>query len=94
MNIRPLNDNIVVEYVEESTKIPGGIIIPDTAKEAPKQATVLAIGNGKRNKKGERQEVEVGNIVIFSQYSGNEITVNNKKYRILKEEDIIGIIEQ
>src|SRR5579885_2243433 len=95
MNIRPLGDRIVVERIESEEKTSGGIIIPDTAKEKPKQGKVLAKGPGAKDETGKRVEidVQVGDIVLFTQWAGNEIKLDGKEYLVLKESDVIGVIE-
>jgi chaperonin GroES len=95
MNIKPLGDRIVVERLEQDTKTAGGIIIPDTAKEKPKQAKVIAVGPGAKDNNGKRipMDVEVGEIVLFTQWAGNEIKIEGKEFLVLKESDVIGVIE-
>lgn len=95
MNIKPLGDRIVVERLEQEEKTSGGIIIPDTAKEKPKQAKVLAVGPGAKDENGKRiaMDVNVGDIVLFTQWAGNEIKIEGKDLLVLKESDVIGIIE-
>lgn len=95
MNIKPLGDRLVVERIEEETKTAGGIIIPDSAKEKPKQAVVLAVGPGAKDDNGKRIaiDVTVGDVVLFTQWAGNEIKIEGKEYLILKESDVIGIVE-
>jgi chaperonin GroES len=96
MNIKPLGDRLVVERLEQETKSAGGIIIPDSAKEKPKQGKVLAVGPGAKDENGKRiaVDVSVGDIVLFTQWSGNEIKVEGKDLLVLKESDVIGIIEE
>ncbi|MCE2926514.1 MAG: co-chaperone GroES [Rickettsiales bacterium] len=95
MNIKPLGDRIVVEALEQEDKTAGGIIIPDTAKEKPKQGKVLAVGPGAKDENGKRipMDVEVGDIVLFTQWAGSDIKVDGKEYKVLKESDVIGTIE-
>ncbi|MBY0407905.1 MAG: co-chaperone GroES [Rickettsiales bacterium] len=95
MNIKPLGDRLVVERLEQEEKTVGGIIIPDTAKEKPKQAKVLAVGPGAKDENGKRipMDVNVGDIVLFTQWAGNEIKIDGKDLLVLKESDVIGIIE-
>lgn len=95
MNIRPLNDRILVKRVEEEEKTAGGIIIPDSAKEKPAEGNVVAVGAGKRNDKGERiaMDVKAGDRVLFSKYGGTDVKIGGEKYLIMREEDILGIIE-
>jgi chaperonin GroES len=95
MNIRPLQDRIVVKRIEEEEKSAGGIIIPDTAKEKPQEGKVVAAGKGKLTKDGKLQKLEVkkGDRILFGKYSGSEITMDGTEYLILREEDVLGIIE-
>lgn len=95
MNIKPLGDRIVVERIEQEEKTVGGIIIPDSAKEKPKQAKVLAVGAGAKDENGKRipVDVAVGDIVLFTQWAGSEIKLDGKELLVLKESDVIGIIE-
>ena len=95
MNIKPLGDRILVERIEQESKTAGGIIIPDNAKEKPKQAKVLAIGPGAKDENGKRLpiDVAVGDIVLFTQWAGSEIKLDGKDYLVLKESDVIGVIE-
>jgi chaperonin GroES len=95
MNIKPLGDRLVVERIEQETTTSGGIIIPDTVKEKPKQGKVLAVGPGAKDENGKRLpvDVEVGDVVLFTQWSGSEIKLDGKEYLVLKESDVIGIIE-
>lgn len=95
MKIKPLHDNILVERIEQEMK-KGGIIIPDTAKEKPQQGKVIATGDGRRDDKGNRIPLEVkkGDIILFGKYSGNEIKLEDKEYLIMREDDILGIVEQ
>jgi len=96
MNVKPLSDRILVERIEQESKTAGGIIIPDNAKEKPKQAKVLAVGPGAKDENGKRipVDVNVGDIVLFTQWAGSEIKVDGKDYLVLKESDVIGIIEE
>jgi len=96
MALRPLGDRILVKRIEEDVqKSPGGIIIPDTAKEKPQRGTVTAVGKGALNEKGERipMEVKEGDKVLFGKYAGNEVKIDGEEYLILKENEILGIIE-
>lgn len=95
MNIKPLGDRIVVERLEEETKSAGGIIIPDNAKEKPKEGKVLAVGPGAKDENGKRapMDVSVGDTILFTQWAGNEIKIDGKEYLVMKESDVIGIIE-
>jgi chaperonin GroES len=94
MNLRPLHDRVVVRRLEEKEQIQGGIIIPDTAKEKPQQAEVVAAGNGKLLESGERAAVEVksGDRILFGKFSGSEIKIDGEEYLILREDEILGII--
>jgi chaperonin GroES len=92
---RPLHDRVVVKRVEEETKTRGGIIIPDTAKEKPMQGEVIAVGPGARNEKGEIQalDVKVGDRILFGKWSGTEVKLDGDELLIMKESDIMGVIE-
>src|SRR5437868_9410225 len=94
MKIKPLADRLVVERIEQDTKTAGGIIIPDTAKEKPKQGKVLAVGPGAKDENGKRipVDVEAGDIVLFTQWAGSEIKLDGKEYLVLKESDVIGVV--
>ncbi|MCI6113324.1 MAG: co-chaperone GroES [Rikenellaceae bacterium] len=89
MMIRPLADRVVIEPKEAETKTAAGLYIPDTAKEKPQQGTVVAAGPGKKD---EEMEVKVGDVVLYGKYSGTEVTVDDKKYLIMKQSDILAII--
>jgi len=95
MNIRPLNDRILVKRLEEEEKTKGGIIIPDTAKEKPAEGRVVAVGQGRLNDKGERMPVEVkeGDRVLFSKYAGTEVKLEGEEYLIMREDDILAVVE-
>jgi len=95
MKLRPLQDRILVQRVEEETKTKGGIIIPDTAKEKPAEGKIVAAGNGKVGDDGNRipLEVKVGDRVLFGKYSGTEVKVDGEEYLIMREDDILGIID-
>ncbi len=95
MKIRPLNDRVLVQRMEEETKTKGGIIIPDTAKEKPAEGKVIAAGNGRLGDDGKRIPLEVkkGDRVLFSKYGGTEVKVDGEEYLIMREDDILGIIE-
>ena len=95
MKIRPLNDRVVVIRIEEEEKTKGGIIIPDTAKEKPQEGRVIAVGPGKLNEDGERMPLDVkkNDRVLFSKYGGNEIQIDGVEHLIMREDDILGIIE-
>jgi len=96
MKIRPLNDRILVKRLEEEEKTRGGIIIPDSAKEKPAEGTVEAVGNGRLNDKGERVPVELkaGDRVLFSKYGGTEVKIEGGEYLIMREDDILGVVEK
>jgi len=95
MKIRPLHDRILVKRVEEQEVKKGGIIIPDTAKEKPQEGKVIAVGNGKVNDEGKKipLDVKAGDRILFGKYSGSEVKVEDEEYLILREEDVLGIIE-
>jgi chaperonin GroES len=95
MKFRPLHDRVVVRRIEEETKTAGGIIIPDTAKEKPMQGEIIAVGPGARNEKGEivALDVKVGDTVLFGKWSGTEVKLDGVELLIMKESDIMGIIE-
>ncbi len=95
-NIRPLHDRVIVRRIEEGEQQRGGIIIPDTAKEKPQEGEVVAIGEGKYKTDGTRQglDVKVGDRVLFGKYGGSEITVDNEQLLIMREDEILGIIER
>ena len=95
MKFRPLHDRVLVRRVEEEEKSAGGIIIPDTAQEKPMEGTVLAIGPGARDEQGKLvpMDVEVGDRVLFGKWSGNEVTIDGDELSIMKESDIMGVIE-
>jgi len=95
MKIRPLNDRILIKRVEEEEKTKGGIIIPDSAKEKPAEGIVVAVGNGKHNDKGERIALEVkeGDRVLFSKYGGTDVKLEGEDHLIMREDDILAIVE-
>jgi chaperonin GroES len=95
MKIRPLHDRILVKRVEEQEVRKGGIIIPDTAKEKPQEGKVIAVGNGKVGEGGKKNplDVKAGDKILFGKYSGSEVKVEDEEYLILREEDVLGIIE-
>jgi len=95
MNIRPLNDRVVVEPAEQDTTTASGLVLPETAKEKPQQGTVVAVGKGARNEDGDRMalDVEAGDTVLFAKYAGTEIKLDGKKVLIMKETDILGVVE-
>ncbi len=95
MKFRPLHDRVVVRRLEEEQKTAGGIIIPDTAKEKPMQGEILAVGPGARNEKGELTplDVKAGDRVLFGKWSGTEVKIDGEELLIMKETDIMGIVE-
>ena len=95
MNIKPLADRIVVEPIEQEEVTAGGIILPETAKEKPQQGKVVAAGPGRTDEEGERvdMEVKVGDKVLYAKYSGTEIKLDGKKLLILRESDVLAIVE-
>ncbi len=94
-NIRPLHDRVIVRRIEETEQVRGGIIIPDTAKEKPQQGEVIAVGEGKRDKDGKRIPLDVkpGDRVLFGKYSGTEVKIDDEELLILREDEILGIVE-
>ncbi|MCX7816545.1 MAG: co-chaperone GroES [Syntrophales bacterium] len=95
MKIRPLQDRVVVERVEEEEKTAGGIIIPDTAREKPMEGKVIAVGKGRYTDEGKLviPDVKEGDRVLFSKYAGMEVKIEGKEYLIMREDEILGIIE-
>ncbi|MCW8877057.1 MAG: co-chaperone GroES [Kangiellaceae bacterium] len=95
MSIRPLHDRVLVRRMEDETTTAGGIVIPDNAKEKPSRGEVLAVGNGKHLDNGEVRalDVKVGDKVLFGKYAGNEVKVDGEELMIMREDDIMGIIE-
>jgi chaperonin GroES len=95
MKIRPLQDRILVQRVDEEEKTKGGIIIPDTAKEKPQEGKVMAVGKGKVTDNGKLQPLDVkkGDKVLFSKYSGTEVNIEGEEHLIIREDDVLGIIE-
>jgi chaperonin GroES len=93
--IRPLQDRILVKRLEEKETKKGGIIIPDTAKEKPQEGEVVAVGPGKVTEDGKRQamEVKVGDKILFGKYSGSEVKLEDDEYLIMREEDVLGVIQ-
>ena len=96
MNLRPLHDRVLVRRLEEQESVRGGIIIPDTAKEKPQQAEVVAVGNGKLDDNGQRIPIEVksGDRILFGKYSGSDIKVDGNEYLILREDEILGVLDK
>jgi chaperonin GroES len=95
MKIRPMQDRIIVKRVAEEAKTKGGIIIPDTAKEKPIEGTVLAVGNGKVQKDGKVRalDVKVGDRILFTKYSGSEVKLDGEEHLVIREEDVLGVVE-
>ena len=95
MKFRPLHDRVVVKRLEENTKTAGGIIIPDTAKEKPSQGEIVSVGAGAKDENGKTQplDVKAGDKVLFGKWSGTEVKVNGEELLIMKESDIMGILE-
>jgi len=96
MKIRPLNDRVLVKRLEEEEKTAGGIIIPDSAKEKPAEGEVIAVGPGKLNNKGERtaMDLKAGDRVLFSKYGGTDVKIDGQDYLIMREDDILGVVEK
>ena len=95
MKLRPMQDRIIVKRVEEETKTAGGIFIPETAKEKPQQGEVIAVGKGKVTEEGKvlPLDVNVGDRVLFGKYSGTEIKLEGEEFLIMREDDILGVVE-
>ncbi len=95
MKLRPLQDRILVQRVEEETTTKGGIIIPDTAKEKPAEGKVVAVGNGKVGDDGKRiaLEIKAGDRILFGKYAGTEVKIEGEEYLIMREDDVLGVIE-
>jgi len=95
MKIRPLQDRVIVERLAEEEKTKGGIIIPDTAKEKPMEGKVIAVGKGRVAEDGKliKLDVKAGDKVLFSKYAGTEVKIDGKEYLIMREDDILGVIE-
>jgi len=95
MNIRPLHDRIIVERLEEETTTASGLIIPDSAKEKPMQGDVIAVGKGKVTEDGKvlPLDVKVGDKVLFGKYSGTEIKIEGKEFLMMREDDVLGVVE-
>jgi len=95
MNVRPLHDRIIVQRLDEGEQQIGGIIIPDSAKEKPQQGRVLAVGDGRMTDEGKRipLDVHAGNLILFGKYSGQEIKLDGTEYLIVKEDEVLAIID-
>jgi chaperonin GroES len=96
VKIRPLQDRVIVQRIEEEEKTKGGLIIPDTAKEKPQEGKIVAVGKGKLNEDGKvtPMDVKVNDRVLFGKYSGTEINIDGEEHLIMREEDILGVIEK
>jgi chaperonin GroES len=94
VKIKPIGDRVLVEHIEEKEQVRGGIIIPDSAKEKPQEAKVIALGTGKKDENGKATpfEVKVGDRVLISKYGGTEVKLDEKKYTLVREDDILGVI--
>jgi chaperonin GroES len=95
MNFRPLHDRVVIRRIESNDRTPGGIIIPDTAKEKPQEGEVIAVGPGARDETGRMQplDVQVGDRILFGKWSGTEVRIAGEEYLIMKESDILGVLD-
>jgi chaperonin GroES len=95
MKVKPLHDRILIKRVEEKETIKGGIIIPDTAKEKPQEGEVIAVGGGKKTEEGKviPLDVKAGDRILFGKYSGTEIKIDEEEYLIIREDEVLGIIE-
>jgi chaperonin GroES len=95
MNLRPLQDRIIVKRVEEETKTAGGLFIPETAKEKPQRGEIVATGNGKKTEDGKvlPLDVKVGDVVLFGKYAGTEIKVDGNDFLMMREDDILAVVE-
>ena len=96
MRLRPLHDRILIKRIEEKETVKGGIIIPDTAKEKPQEAEVVAVGTGKKTEDGKvvALDVKPGDRILFGKYSGAEIKIDNQEYLIVREDEVLGVLEQ
>jgi len=95
MKVKPLHDRILIKRVEEKETVKGGIIIPDTAKEKPQEGEVIAVGGGKKTEEGKviPLDVKAGDRILFGKYSGTEIKIDDQEYLIIREDEVLGIIE-
>jgi chaperonin GroES len=95
VNITPLHDRVLVRRLEEKETVKGGIIIPDTAKEKPQEGEVIAVGAGKLNEKGDRipLDVKAGDRILFGKYSGSDIKLDGQEYMIMREDEVLGVLE-
>ncbi|OGV33964.1 MAG: co-chaperone GroES [Lentisphaerae bacterium GWF2_45_14] len=96
MKVQPLGDRVLVQSVESAEQVKGGIVIPDTAKEKPQEAKVVALGTGKVDEKGKKLpfDVKVGDVVLTSKYGGTEVKIDDQEYKILNSEDILAVISK
>ncbi|MDO9068027.1 MAG: co-chaperone GroES [Deltaproteobacteria bacterium] len=96
MNLRPLQDRIIVKRVEEETKTAGGLFIPETAKEKPQRGEIVAAGNGKKTEEGKvlPLDVKVGDVVLFGKYAGTEVKVDGEEYLMMREDDLLAVVEK
>ncbi len=96
MKVQPLNDRILVKRIEAEEKTPGGIVVPDSAKEKPKEGEVIAVGTGKVDDKGEKIafNVKAGDRVLFESYAGSEVKIDGEEHLIMREDDVLGIISK
>ncbi len=96
INVRPLSDRLIVEPKEQEEKTESGIILPETAKEKPQEGSVLAVGPGRTDDDGKRiaMDVKTGDVVLYAKYTGTEIKINNRKLLILKESDLLAVVEK
>jgi len=95
MTVRPLHDRILIKRIDEKETVKGGIIIPDSAKEKPQEAEVIAVGKGKKTEDGKviPNDVKVGDRILFGKYSGTEIKVDDHEYLIIREDEVLGVLE-
>jgi len=95
VKVRPLGDRLLVKRLEEEEVVKGGIIIPDTAKEKPQRGEVIAVGLGRLDEEGKRipLDVKVGDQILFGKYAGNEVTIDDEEYLIMREDDVLAVIE-
>ena len=96
MKLRPLHDRILVKRVEEETTTKGGIIIPDSAKEKPAEGKVISVGNGKLGEDGKRMALDIkkGDRILFSKYGGTDVKIDGEEYLIMREDDVLGVIDK
>jgi len=96
VKLKPLNDRVLVKRIEEGEETRGGIVVPDTAREKPQEGEVVAVGDGKVLESGERLEMAVkkGDRVLFGKYSGSEVKLNDEEYLIMREDDVLGILQK